>query len=174
MDLITDLPRVGEHDTILTIVDHDCSKAAIFLPCAKTIDATGIANLYTSQIFPYFGIPWKVISDWDPQFTGDFTRALCTHLRVEQGLSTAYHPQTDGQSEWANQRVEQYLCIYGNTHQNNWPSLLPMAQFMHNTLPNVTMGQTPCNLLYGFPPSIHVANQTSGIPEVERRKEWLE
>ena len=70
MDLITNLPRVREHNAILTIMDHDCLKAAIFLPCAKTIDAAGIANLYTSQIFPYFGVPQKVISDWDPQFTG--------------------------------------------------------------------------------------------------------
>ena len=66
MDLITDLPRVGEYDAILTIVDHNCSKAAIFLPCVKTIDAAGIANLYASQIFPYFGVPWKIISDQDP------------------------------------------------------------------------------------------------------------
>ena len=92
LDLITDLPQSGGFDTILTVVDHDCSKAAIFLPCAKGIDAIGVAELYAQCVFPYFGIPQKVISDRDPRFTAQFTKALCTCLKVEQGLSTAYHP----------------------------------------------------------------------------------
>ena len=68
MDLITDLPMSKGYDSILTIVDHGCSKATIFLPCWKTIDAKGVATLYTERIFSFYGIPKQVISDRDPHF----------------------------------------------------------------------------------------------------------
>ena len=68
MDLITDLPTSNGYDTILMITDHNCSKAAFFLPCNKTIDAEGIAWLYTTNIIPHYGISKKIISDRDPQF----------------------------------------------------------------------------------------------------------
>ena len=95
-----------------------------------------------------------------------FTRELCDQLGVEQGMSTAYHPQTDGQSERANQQVEQYLQIYGNTHQNDWPTLLPLAQFIHNTWPNATIKQIPYDLLLGFTPRVQVYKQDLGVPEL--------
>jgi hypothetical protein len=63
MDLITDLPTSWGYDSILTIVDHGCSKAVIFLPCHKTIDAVGVASLYAERVFPFYGIPKKIISD---------------------------------------------------------------------------------------------------------------
>jgi hypothetical protein len=59
-----------ENDTILTITDHDCSKAALFFPCKETITAKEVAELYTRHVFPHYGIPHKVISDRDPRFTG--------------------------------------------------------------------------------------------------------
>jgi hypothetical protein len=119
VDLITDLPNSNGFDSILTIVDHGCSKAAIFLPCQKTIDVPGVAALYAQRVFPFFGIPRRVISDRDPRFTARFITELCATLRIDQNLSTVYHPQTDGQSERANQRVEQYLRIYGNDEKND-------------------------------------------------------
>ena len=103
MDLITDLPVSQGYDSILTVVDHGCSKAVIFLPCHKTIDAVGVAVLYAEQIFPFYGIPRHVISDRDPHFTAQFIKGVCTLLNIDQNISTAYHPQTDGQSERANQ-----------------------------------------------------------------------
>ena len=106
LDLITDLLEVDRHDSILIIVDHDCTKTALFFPCAKTINALGVAMLYAQWVFPYFEIPKKVISDRDPRFTSKFTKGLCDQLGVDQGMSTAYHPQTDGQSERVNQWVE--------------------------------------------------------------------
>ena len=67
------LPDSNGNDSILTIVDHDCSKATIFLPCKETIDTLGVATLYATQVFPHYGIPKKVISDRDPRFTAEFT-----------------------------------------------------------------------------------------------------
>ena len=68
LDFITKLPRSEEYDTILTITDQGCSKATLFLPCDKQIDALGVARLYAQQVFPHFSIPKKVISDHDTRF----------------------------------------------------------------------------------------------------------
>ena len=72
LDLIMDLPISQGYDSILTVVDHGCSKAAIFLPCHKTIDAAGVAALYSMWIFPFYGIPKRIILDQDLRFTTQF------------------------------------------------------------------------------------------------------
>ena len=90
-------PRNGK-DAILTIVDHRCSRAAIFLPCSTTITGPGIAQLYLRHLYPWFGLPRKIISDRDPRFTSHFGKALATKLNVQQNISTAFHPQMDGLS----------------------------------------------------------------------------
>ena len=100
-------------------------------------------------------------------------KELCPILNISQNLSTAYHPQTDGQSERVNQRVEQYLRIYGNDEQNDWADLLALAQFTHNTWPNESTKQTPFDLLIGHTPTMIIEEKDIAIPEVARRKEWL-
>jgi hypothetical protein len=107
MDFITKLPISATHDTILTITDQGATKAAIFLPCKETINAPGVVRLYAQNVFPHYGLPKKIISDRDPRFTANFAKELCRMLNIEQNISTAYHPQTDGQSERSNQWVEQ-------------------------------------------------------------------
>jgi len=99
LDFITKLPPSEGYDSILTITDHDCSKGSIFIPCKETIDAIGVAKLYGKHVFPHYGLPQKVISDRDPRFTATAMRELCGNLKIKQNISTAYHPQTDGQSE---------------------------------------------------------------------------
>ena len=66
MDLITDLPASHSYDSILTIVDQGCTKAAVFLPCHKTINAVGVASLYAQRVFLFYGVPCHIISDQDP------------------------------------------------------------------------------------------------------------
>jgi len=111
MDLITGLPLRNGKDAILTIVDHGCSRAAVFLPCATNIMGPGIAQLYLEHIYQWFGLPKKMISDRDPRFTSHFGKALLSRLGITQNLSTAFHPQTDGLSERKNQWIEQYLWL---------------------------------------------------------------
>jgi hypothetical protein len=101
-------------------------------------------------------------------------QGLCKKLNIVQNISTAYHPQTDGQSERANQRVEQYLRIYGNEYQNDWATLLPMAQFVHNTWPNTTTGYTPFELLIGHTPLVTLTKAVSRLPHVTKRSEFLQ
>ena len=109
MDLITGLLARRGFNAILTIVDHGCSRATVFLPCNMTISGPGIAQLYLDNVYKWFGLPTKIISNRDPCFTSHFGKALTKKLRIQQNLSTAFHPQTDGLSEWKNQWVEQYL-----------------------------------------------------------------
>jgi len=99
MDFIVKLPKSRKYNTILTITDHDCSKAAIFIPCQETITTEGVAGLYLRYVYPRFGVPKKIISDQDTRFTSKFAKGLCDSLQIRQNISTAYHPQTDGQLE---------------------------------------------------------------------------
>jgi transposase InsO family protein len=109
MDLITGLPLQDGKDAILTIVDHGCSRAAIFIPCKTTITGPGVAQLYIRYVYQWYGLPQKIISDRDPRFTSHFAKALAEGLGIRQNLSTVFHPQTDGLSERKNQWIEQYL-----------------------------------------------------------------
>jgi hypothetical protein len=128
MDLITDLPKSEGYDTILTIVDQGCSKATKFIPCNKTIDAEGVAREYLHHLVPWFGIPKQIISDRDPRFASRFSRTLCHNLGIQQNISTAFHPRTDGQTERMNAWVEQYLRLWTTGRQTNWAPLLPTAE----------------------------------------------
>jgi len=110
MDFITELPVSNTFDAIMVFVNHDVTKMVIFAPCHSTITAEGTASLYHDHIWQRFGLPLKLISD----------RGLCSLLGVEQAMSTAYHPQTDGQTERVNQSLKQYLCAYTSICQNDW------------------------------------------------------
>jgi hypothetical protein len=92
MDLITGLSKIWEKDAILTIVDHGCSRVAIFLPCSTTITRPGIAALYLKNVYPWFGLPKKIITNRDPQFTSHFGKALTTRIGAQKNISTIFHP----------------------------------------------------------------------------------
>jgi len=109
MDFIMKLPQSGGYNTILTITDTDCSKASIFIPCQEAIDSEGVALLYANHIIPHYGIPCKIISDCDIRFVLKFSSELCCLLQINQNISMAYHPQTDGASERTNQTLKQSL-----------------------------------------------------------------
>ena len=99
MDWITKLPPSNGYDLILTITDHDCSKAVLFFPCQETMTTETRAQLYFLKVFPHYGLPANIISDRDPPPTSRLAKQICQITGVEQNISTAFHPQTDGQSE---------------------------------------------------------------------------
>jgi hypothetical protein len=98
---------------------------------------------------------------------------LCKQLHIEQNISSAYHPQTDSQSERTNQWLKQYLCVYGNFQQDNWALLLPLAQFVHNAWPSEVTKMMPFDLLMGYTPKIWQTKMTSTLPDLAQCKEWL-
>ena len=172
MDFIVKLPLSDSYDTILTITDT-FSKASIFIPCNETINAEQTAKLYATYVLPHYGLPHRIISDRDPRFTSVFSRELCRTLGISQNISTAYHPQTDGQSERTNQRLEQYLRIFIDYHQQNWASLLPLAQYTLNAWPNATTKKAPFELILGHIPNVHQTARPFKSPSVENRLQQL-
>jgi hypothetical protein len=143
MDLITGLLKHKGKDVILTIIDHGCSQAAVFLPCATTITEPGIAQLYMDHVYKWFGLPTKIISDRDPRFTSHFGKSLTQQLKINQNLSSAFHPQTDGISERKNQWVEQYLRLVTSASPEDWTHWLAIAMAVHNNWKNETTGLLP-------------------------------
>ena len=99
VDLITGLPPSAGFDSLLVVVDHGLSKGVILTPCNKTIDAKGVTELFFKHVFLCFGLHDALISDRGPQFTSAFTTELVRILGYDLKLSTAYHPQTDGETE---------------------------------------------------------------------------
>ena len=152
MDLITALPKSEGHDAILTIVDHGCTRAALFLPCSTTITGEGVARLYFENVYRWFGLPDKIISDRDPCFTSNFAKALTQKLGIQQNVSSAFHPQTDGLSERKNQWVELYLRHLTSEQQDDWAQWLPIATAAHNNFPNSTTKVAPIEALLGYFP----------------------
>ncbi len=155
MDLIMGLPMQHRYNTILTIVDHGCSRAAIFLPCTDTITGPGITQLYLDHVYQWFGHPSCMISDRDPRFTSHFGKALTTKLGISCNLSTAFHPQTDGLSEWKNQWVEQYLCLVTSMDPKGWIHWLALATAVHNNRTNVTTGLSLNQILLRYNPILN-------------------
>src|SRR5713226_9294808 len=152
LDFITELPNSEGFDAILVVVDHDVTKATVIVPCKTTITADQTVALYLNHVWKHFSLPCKIISDRRTQFTAHFTQALCRLLDINQNLSTAYHPQTDGQTERLNQELEQFLRAFCNMHQSDWVSLLPFAKFAHNSHIHSTIERTPFEALMGFTP----------------------
>ena len=97
-----------------------------------TVTAEGAAWLFLHQVWKLHGLPKYVVSDCRPQFVARFTRELYRLLGIKLASSTAWHPQTDGQTERVNQELDQYLWLFVNERQDNWYDLLPMAEFQHN------------------------------------------
>jgi hypothetical protein len=183
MDLITGLPPRGKNNAILTIVDHGCSRAAVFLPCSDTITGPGIAQLYLDNVYRWFGLPSKVISDRDPRFTSHFGKALTQKLGIQQNLSTAFHPQTDGLSERKNQWVEQYLRLVTSASPEDWTEWLTIATAVHNNRQNATTKLSPNQILLGYDVRLTPATMgesNNGLAEdrlrtmLERRQQAIE
>src|SRR6202012_3648638 len=152
MDLIMKLPISQGYNSILTVTDHNCTKAVVLIPCQEASTAEDIATLYVKYVFVRFGLPDKFISDRDPRFASKFMQELCQILGIQQNISTAFHPRTDGQSERTNQWVKQYLRFFINDNHDDWVHHLPLAEFVHNNWVSETTKQSPFFLLSGYNP----------------------
>ena len=152
MDFIVDLPVSQGYNSILTVIDHH-SKAIILSLCHKTITAEQTSQLLVDNIWKRTRVPKAIILDQGPQFAAQVTQELWRKLGIKQKLSTAFHLQTDGESEQVNQVIKQYLRICGNFQQDNWVSLLPIIEFAHNTQPYRSTHKSPFKVWYGFQPT---------------------
>jgi len=151
MDFITDLPLSDEYDQLWVIIDR-FTKIAHFIPLQEKTVAD-LAKTFAREIWKYHRFPADIVSDWDSQFTSETWKGFLGLLRIRPRMSTAFHPQTDRQTERLNQTIEAYLRAFISREQNNWASLLPTAEFSYNN--SITMGNgiTPFYANYGFHPT---------------------
>ena len=156
-DFIVKLPKSKErltgtvYDTILVINDR-LTKLAYFLPYKEASNAEDLAYAFLRTVVADHGLPDEIISDRDKLFNSKFWRSLMDMMGIKMKMSTAFHPQTDGQTERTNQTVEQYLRCYINYRQNDWVQYLPMAQMTYNGSMSDPIGMTPYRANYGFEP----------------------
>ena len=140
---------------ILTVVDT-FSKMVHLLPCHNTLDAHGTASLLWQHVFCKHGVPHGLISDRDPRWNSQVFQALMKLLDVKHAMSTAHHPQTDGQTERMNRIVEEMLRHYVNERQDDWDVLLPCCEFAINNQYQESIKETPFMLNYGYHPTLPV------------------
>ena len=140
-----------------------------------TVTTAGAANLYLQNIWKLHGLPWKVVSDRRPQFVATFMKELYRLLGIEATTSTAYHPQTDGQTERVNQELEQYLQHFVRERQDDWYTLLPLAEFSYNNHVHSSTQQTPFLLGTGRHPwmGFELHQPLSRVEAVNEFTNWM-
>ena len=133
------------------------TKIALFIPTSHNIDAEDLVHIFLSQVFSKHGTPTDIVSDWGKHFILWFWWSLCQLLGIKANLLTAYHPETDSQTEWVNQILEQYLRVYINYQQDYWVNLLPLAEFTYNNTSHSVTMVTPFFAKKGFHPKLEVS-----------------
>src|ERR1700710_88853 len=151
MDFITDLPESGGYDAILVVIDQ-LTKMSHFIPCRKDTNAREFASIFLKEIFRLHGLPQDIITDRGSIFTSDLCKEMMEKLGIERRLSTAFHPQTDGQTERTKGILEQYLRAYINYQQDDWAGLIPLAEFAYNNGLQETIKTSPFYANYGIHP----------------------
>jgi hypothetical protein len=155
MDCVTDLPEstASKYTGILVIVDR-LTKMPTYLPCRKDIDSPELAQMFFEHMICKRGVPDNIVTDRGKEITSRFWNRVCSHLSINHRVSTAFHPQTDGQTERQNQTMEQYLRGFCNYEQDNWVELLPLAEFAYNTSIHHSTCMTPFWANYHYHPSM--------------------
>lgn len=169
MDLITDLPPTKRgFDSIVVFVDR-LSKMVHLEACTKSVTAAGLARIFEERIFRYHGFPQDIVSDRDVRFRALFWKELCARIGIHHSMSTAEHPQSDGQTERANQVLEDTLRHFIGPVQNEWDERLPVVEFAMNSAINASTQASPFMLNYGQLPDTPVVAYLRGKnPQVNR------
>ncbi|GJQ98401.1 hypothetical protein Tco_0009540 [Tanacetum coccineum] len=149
MDFVMKLPKTSQgYDTIWVIVDR-LTKSAIFTPMRETDPLDKLARMYLKEVVTRHGIPVSIICDRDPRFASNFWRSLQNALGTNLDMSTAYHPQTDGQSERTIQTLEDMLRACAIDFGKGWVNHLPLVEFSYNNSYHASIKAAPFEALYG-------------------------
>ena len=151
IDIIGPLPTSNGMDAIVIIADWFTKMICLKVTMTNVL-SEGITKIYRDDIWKLHGIPRKILSDRGLQFTSKFMKEFTRALETKIQLSTAYHPQTDGQIERINQKIGTFLRHYVNYQQDNWTNWLATAEFQYNNKRHAVMGKTPFKLNFGRHP----------------------
>jgi len=170
-DFITGLPEAQGYDALFVTCCHHTKQAHI-IPTSTTTSARGLATLFRDHVWKLHGLPETALSDRGPQFVAEFMKELNEILGIKTKLSTAYHPQTDGQTERVNQEIKQYLRMFISHRQNNWPEWIACAEFAYNNKIHMATHISSFYANYGMNPRMGIEPQRAG--KSEPAKEFAE
>jgi len=155
MDFIDGLPKSKGKEVIMVVVDR-FSKYAHCMTLNHPYSALMVAKVFMKNVYKLHWLPASITSDRDPVFLSRFWKELFSIQGVNLHYSTAYHSHTDGQTEIVNKGIEHYLrCITGDI-PNQWARWLPLVEWWYNTNYHSSTKMTPYEIVYGFPPPIHI------------------
>lgn len=177
LEFVTGLPPSNGKTVILTIVDR-FSKAVHFIGLPKLPSAHETADLLTNHVFRLHGIPVDIVSDRGPQFISQVWKSFCQALGATVSLSSGFHPQTNGQSERANQDLESAIRCVAATNPSSWSTQLVWIEYAHNSLSSAATGVSPFEASLGYQPPLFPAQEEElAVPSVQHhlqrcRKVW--
>jgi len=160
-DFITKLLLAQGYDLILVVVDR-LTKMVHFIPTTEKTLAEGLARLFRDNVWKLYGLPKSIISDRRLQFTAELMQELNEMLGIKSKLSTAFHPQTDGQIERVNQELEQYLRMFIDHRQEQWPEWLGTVEFTYNNKAHSSTRMLPFKANYGQDPRMGFEGRKRG------------
>lgn len=168
MDHIVHLPPSNGFTAILVVVCR-LTKQAHFIPARDDDDARTLAQQFLNHIFRLHGLPSDIVSDRGATFRSRWWKEFLSMLDIKPNLSTAFHPESDGQTERVNQIVQQHLRIYCDYLQDDWAKLLPLAEVSYNSTYHSAIGMTPFFANFGYHPRMSVTLRDSPVPDSEDR-----
>lgn len=167
VDFVTGLPESEGNTTIMTIVDR-FSKQVHYVPLPKLPTALETAKLLVLHVYRLHGIPVDIVSDRGPQFTSRVWKAFCETLGTSVSLSSGYHPESNGQTERANQDLGTALRCVTSRNPSTWSSYLPWVEYAHNSLVSSATGMSPFMVSLGFQPPLFPEQELDlAVPSVQ-------
>jgi len=160
-DFTTKLPLAQGYDAILVICDR-FSKMVHFIATTEKMLAEGLAKLFWDQVWRLHGLPESIILDRGVQFTAGMMKELNNLLGIQTKLSTAYHLQMDRQTERVNQELEQYLRVFIDHRQEQWPKWLGIAEFAYNNKIHTATKVSPFKVNYSQDPRMGFEERRKG------------